>query len=390
MSQEPRICFIHAGTPKTGTSYLQGVFFGSRDRLAEHGFALVPRRQQDHLNLALQLRGLIRDFDKPGLHRTLARFERDLARTDADRILITQEALAPTTPEQAAPLMELLAGWQVHVIVTARDVARQVPSAWQQRVQGRAVATDEAFYTAVEKREPLAADFWANHDVPEVVRRWSEVVGPARVHLITCPPSGTDESVLLGRFCSVVGVDPAILSTDVHVPNTALGRPQAELLRRVNLALGDRFPHSRAGYLRVGQAFLAGRVLRPQGGRKPRLPERMRPWAEQIAGEWAEALSASGCDIVGDLAELEPRAEAFDPVLGALEDAEVAEVAARALADVLELRDTELDEVAALRRELAEANRRLEELRGIKQSGRALAGAVRRRVRHTLGRPETH
>jgi hypothetical protein len=148
----------------------------------------------------------------------------------------------------------------------------------------------------------------------------------------------------------------------------------------VNLALGDRLPHTRAGYLRVGQAYLAGRVLQRQQGRKPRLPERMRPWADGIAAQWAEALTASGCDVVGDLAELMPRDDAFDPVLEPVPDAELVEVAARALADVLELRDAELDEVAALRRELDEANRRLEELGGIKQSGRALARALRRRL----------
>lgn len=388
MSGEPRTCFIHAGTPKTGTSYLQGVFFGSRDRLSAHGFELLPHRQQDHLNLALTLRGLIRDFDPPYVGQVLDRLRAQLAETSASRILITQESLAPTTPEQAAPLMELLAGWDVHVIVTARDIARQVPSAWQQRIQARHVVGMEAFFTAVEKREPLAADFWANHDVPAELGRWSEVVGADRVHLVTCPQPGADPGVLLDRFCSVVGVDRSLLSTEVEVHNVALGRPQAELQRRVNVALGDRLPHSRAGYVRVGQAFLAGRVLQRQQGRKPRLPERMRPWAEGVAADWSEAISATGCEVVGDLAELEPRDDAFDPVLEPIDDAELVDVAATALADILEIRDGELDDVASLRRELEDANRRLAELRGIKQSARALAAAVVRRLRRMSGRQE--
>lgn len=389
VQERSRTCFIHVGTPKTGTSFLQGTFFGSRESLAEHGFELVPSRRRDHLHLALQLRQLIRDFDAPRVAHTLDRMAADLDNVAGDTILVTQESLAPTSPAQAVPLMELLDGWDVHVIVTARDIARQVPSGWQQRIQGRATVEFERFVDAVEHRTPLAQDFWINHDVPDVVARWSQVVGAGNVHLITCPPSGTDRRVLLERFCGVVGVDPGWLSLDADEPNTALGQPQAELQRRVNVALGDRVPHMRAGYIQVGQAFLAGRILRPQAGPPARLPARMRPWAERVAEEWASALLASGCEIVGDLDELRPRDGAFVAEPVTVSDAELVEVSVTALADILAIRDQELRELAALRRELGDAHRRLEELRGIKKSGRALAGALRRRVQRMSARQRT-
>ncbi|MGH3371494.1 MAG: hypothetical protein ACRDPR_16005, partial [Nocardioidaceae bacterium] len=294
MAASERRCFVHIGLPKSGTSYLQSVFWQSQQALAARGFAMLPTRRADHFTVALQLRGLLQDFDNERAYRSLDRLRADAARSTAPTTLLSQEALAPSTPSQVAELLDSLAGHEVHVVVTARDLARQVPSAWQQRIQARHTYTYPEFLDAVVSRAPLAQDFWVNQDLVDVLTRWQSHVPAERIHVVVTPPAHAHPGVLLERFCSVVGVDASLLDTNLPSSNVSLGHVQAELQRRVNVALGDRFPHPRAGYGRLGKGYLAGRVLRPQGGARPMMPERLRAWCEETTQQWIEHIGSGG------------------------------------------------------------------------------------------------
>jgi len=349
MSVPQARCYIHIGLPKTGTSYLQGVFWRSLSALKAQDVEMLPSRRADHFQTALQLRGLLRDFDLEEAHHALTRLADDTRRVTARTVLMSQEALAPSTPDQIAVLLDILDGYEVHVLVTARDLGRQVPSAWQQRIQARHAYTFSEFLDAVVDRAPLAEDFWVNQDLMDVLARWGTHVPAERIHLVTNPPSGSSTDLLLERVCGVLQIDASELTTEVPSSNISLGYAQAELLRRVNLALGDRFPHPRAGYGRLGKEYLANRVLRPQAGRRPIMPTRLRPWCESLSEEWIKALSEGGFDIVGDLDELRPRDSAFGARAEEISEQEVMDAAVAALATVLELRDVELEERARLR-----------------------------------------
>jgi hypothetical protein len=277
----------------------------------------------------------------------LDRLERDVAAVDTPRVLVSQEALAPTTPEEAAPLLELLGGFEVHVVVTVRDLARQLPSAWQQRVQARHTYTFDEFLRAVVAREPLAEDLWLNQDLGRVLDNWSTHVPPERLHVVTSPQIGSEGS-LVDRFCSVVGLEPGGLQTASAQSNKALGYAQAELLRRVNLALGDRFPSSREGYGRLGKAFLAGRILQRQAAEPLRMPPEYADWCATTAAAWSAQVREAGYDLVGRESDLSPVPAAFGPT-PELDDSALLEVATVALADVLEVRHEELEQRAARR-----------------------------------------
>ena len=374
--------FIHAGLPKTGTTYIQDALWGSRDALREQDLALVPARRFGHFDLALQLRGMLRDFDSAAAHQALERFTRQALANQAGRALLSHEVLAPTPVDRMAPLFEPLERYDVHLILTVRDLGRQIPSAWQQRIQGRGTDPYDDYLDAVQHRSEGAADFWRNQDLRDVLTRWSTRVPPERIHVITSPPPGAPPALLLERFCSVVGLDATTLSTAAPGTNATLGRPQAELLRRVNEQLGDRLPHSRSGYRRVGKTYLAGKILRPQDGPRPLLPTSMRPWVDEVTQDWVELLATGGFDVVGDLEELRSRDTAFSDAEESTDDAQLLGVAVDALAEVLVRRDRELDERAADRARLAELERRLEEASdGVVGRLRRKAGAVRRRLR---------
>src|SRR5680860_266955 len=334
--------FIHAGLPKTGTSFLQDILFSSRDALRDQGLELIPKGRHGHFNLALKVRGMLRPFDDPNTHGVLERFGAQAEQNRAPRALLTQEALAAAPVAAVATLLAPLERYEVHLIVTVRDLGRQVPSAWQQGIKGRKKIAYGEFLEAVAQRTEPAMDFWRNQDLRDVLNRWSTGIAAERIHVITCPQSDAPPGLLLERFCSVLGLDPVTLNAVARTTNPSLGHAQAELLRRVNVALGDRLPHSRDGYRRVARSFLSDRVLQPQSGRRAQLPSAMSNWVEDLTSSWVQYLCAGGFAIVGDLAELHTQDSAYSAELSRSSESELLEVAVNALADILEIRDREL------------------------------------------------
>lgn len=340
---KPERLLVHVGLPKSGTSYLQSVLRNNSEVLAGQGVALVPPKRAGSFQVVLQIRGKLREADGPAAHRALDRFERQLRRCTAPTALLTQEALAPTTPEQAEALLARAGDREVHVVVTARDFARQLPSAWQQRIKDRHTYSFVDLVTAIRNGEEPALDLWRNQDLPRIIESWSSVTAPERVHLVTSPRPGSDGS-LLERFCQVLGVDHTKLDLGSVRRNAALGYAQAELLRQVNVALDDRLQSVRHGYGRVGKKWLAEQVLLRQDGRPVRLPESMRGWCTDLSAQWIADIQKSGCQVVGDLDDLKPADTAFGDVPEPTAE-ELLAVATRALADILEERhDGEKDQ----------------------------------------------
>lgn len=245
------------------------------------------------------------------------------------------------------------------------------------------------FLDAVVHRRPLSEDFWINQDLPDVVERWSSQVPPERVHVVTVPPAGSDPDLLLRRFCSVLDVAPETLSTRSGAANSSIGLVQAELLRRVNLALADGpiddSAPARVSYPRVRRSLLTHQGLAPQHGVQARTPAGLRPWCEQTASAWVQQLSAGGYEIVGDLEDLLPRPDDYAPDDQIVTDEALVDSAAKALASILELRRGEeealdklkadnsalRDEVRSLRKQLRTVRSRRKQVESLQPTERA-------------------
>lgn len=345
----PRRCYIHIGPPKTGTSYLQAIFWRSGAALAEQDLAMLPASKSTTFYLMLAIRGRLRaGMDPPVAFTALDTFRREAADARFSRALVTQELLAAASSKQVGTLLGALDGYEVHLVVTVRDLATQIPSAWQQMVKARGVTAYgdylENFMGPNRGGRPPRT-----YDLHGVLDRWGSHVPPERVHIVTVPKRGAPAGVLLQRFCTVLGVDPGRLDTGTNIANTSLGLVQAELLRRTNVALGDRLPHARAGYRRQGKGFLAGEVLRPQGGEPLRLPQHMADWCTESSRSIVERLANGGYDVVGELDDLIPDASAFTSDDQEVSDAQVAQAAAAALASILVLRADETKAPARLK-----------------------------------------
>ncbi|MDP3890230.1 hypothetical protein [Nocardioides sp.] len=331
----PRI-LLHVGLKKTGTSYLQSILWQSTDALAAQGLAMLPGTQLETFHLMLDVRDRLRPEDPPEAVGALDRLPRQLAEVTADRVLVSEESLAAATPEQVARLAGALAGHEVHLVLTVRDLARQIPSAWQQSLKAtRTFGFDEYVASVVSGQGRAARAFWPAQDVLDVLDRWEAIVPRERVHLVTVPPPGQAPGLLLERYCSVLGVDPASLDTHVARGNQALGRVQAEVLRRVNAALPRESRRRHVYGPVVKRSFVPG-ILAGQGGAPALVPAEHLDWCREHAARLGAALTERGYDVAGDLGDLAPSPSAFDDDYAPPSAEEVADAAAAALAELLQ------------------------------------------------------
>lgn len=356
-----RRMYVHVGCPKTGTSYLQSICWASRDALRSQGIEL-PLDKASQFHLMLGVTDLLdASMDPPQAFDAVERFAAALPGIRGNG-LVTQESLCRATPEHAGRLLGLLGDFEVHIVVTARDLARQLPSVWQQRLKQRLQLTFEDFCRAVAERSLPDDEFWAHQDLVDITNRWGATLPPQRVHVVTVPPRGAPPHLLLERFCRVVGCDPAELDQAAGASNPSLGAEQAEVLRRLNSVLGDRLTQPRGDYRQVVKRYLVRHVLAEASGAPLALPPSARAWCVDASEQVAARLADAGYDVVGDLADLIPRAD--DGETGAAADQvgerAVADVAIGALAVLLDQRYQDLERLDAQRQRIATQRARLQ------------------------------
>ena len=353
--------FVHVGLPKTGTSYLQSVAWANLDELRAQGLVVVPdptdlpSKAQASTQVMLALRDrLVAGHDPHTAAEVLDRFEAEVAAAGESDVLLTQEQLAGCTRAQVEALFGRLGDREVHVVVTARAVSRQVPSAWQERVKTRSTTPYAEFVAAARDRAAPSRGFWRNQDLPAVLDRWGRSLPAEHVHVVTVPTRRDATDGLDARYFGVLGVDHTRLLAEQTRSNSSLGAVQAELLRRVNVALGDRLPKPRLGYARVAKWFLTERFLVPQAGRPPLLPPSAQRWCGDVADEWVAAVREVGYDVAGDLDDLLPDPAHFERGPAEPDDAELVDAATQALADLLVFRHEELGRIEQLHARIAE------------------------------------
>jgi hypothetical protein len=334
--------YLHVGLKKTGTSYLQSIFRASADELKRQDLTLVPRHEPAGHRLALAVLGRKTAGDP------LAALPRQLATAPGGRCLITQELLGRADDEQIARLRPALAQRDVHVVVTVRDIARTIPSAWQQYVKAGHTHRYHEFLEAVlsGRRDGMAGSFWLDHGVVDVVERWGRLTTPSATHVVVVPTTGAESGLLLDRFCTAVGIEPGGLVRADAKSNRSLALAQVELLRRLNEDRGSYAPRVTG---KVYKREFAHGVLGAQPGPRPLMPTTSKPWCDDYT-EWVvEALTAGGYDMVGDHADLRPPDSAFTDDPQVVSDAELGSAAIAALRVLLDERAAQVTRARAAR-----------------------------------------
>ena len=334
--------FLHVGSPKTGTTFLQQVLWSQREMAQEQGLMLPLTSFNDHYLGTLDVRGLADSDDAP--RRAAGMWKRLASEAEAwdGNVLISHELFAGATPEQAAEARAAFAAdTEVHVVVTARDLVRQIPAEWQEHVKHRSRASYPRFVRKLQREDPQTW-FWQVQDFASVAARWGVGLPSSRIHVVTVPPPGQPPQTLWRRFAGLLDLDAAAFDNEGSRSNTSLGYEQAELLRRVNRELGERLPIP-GPYPVVVKSMFAERQLSQRPGSK-----------FGLSGEAVEFAVERSARIVAELREMGVDVPTAVPVRRPSNKALLQESVA-ALA-------TLLDEYATQRQETLHAQRRLENL----------------------------
>ena len=180
-------------------------------------------------------------------------------------VVISQELLAGATVEAARAAVTAFAAAEVEIVVTARDLLRQIPAEWQENVKHGRIKSFAEFWAHLQEVPPaheLTRSFRQVQYLPEVLERWASAVPDDHIRLVTVPPAGASRTLLWERFVTACGIDAEGADLNVIDGNQSLDTVTTSLLRRVNQVLVSE-------PLRVDQrdtllkGVLADRVLSP-------------------------------------------------------------------------------------------------------------------------------
>ena len=291
---------LHVGTMKSGTTFLQNVLSNNRDALREQGVSFVGRKWRDQIKAAQEVIERGGDDQEPlkddgPWHRILREIEEW-----PGTALFSVEFFGARKVSKIEQIVADFGDTPLTVVITARDLARQIPSMWQESIQNGGRLTWPEFLKGV-REERRGNQFWRQQGVATWARRWSGVVGTENVVVVTAPPKGAPSTLLWERYAGVAGIDPASCSLEVAA-NPSLGLASTLVLRELNEALADD-PLKRSEY-----HSRVKRVLAKQGMAQHRRDEPTlgldEPWVYARSEKEIAALRKVGCPVVGDLAEL--------------------------------------------------------------------------------------
>ncbi|MCY7400320.1 MAG: hypothetical protein LH477_05055 [Nocardioides sp.] len=302
-----RRAFLHVGTAKSGTSYLQDLWWQHHEALRERGLLLPGDTTRDHFHAAALVKGMDAiverlDDRRRGTWDRLVTESRDWP----GDVLISHEHFSDSSPAAAAGAVADLAAAadEVHLLLTVRDLARVLPSAWQQRVK-QGARQPFAKFLATVRREEEDQKFWRYQDVPAILERWAVGLDPAHVHVVVLPPAGAPRDDLWRRTGLVLGVDVDELDTEAQRTNVSLGLVEAELLRRIN----THIPRQRrtVDLTRLTRGEFTRGLLAGSAPREPFvLPADHVGWVRERSEAVVATLRERSYDVVGDLDDLLP------------------------------------------------------------------------------------
>ena len=304
----PRRVYLHVGAPKTGTTYLQMMLDAHRDRLLEDGCFYPRTRGSAHHVEARDLRNAKprQGYVHPAGPGSWDRLARIVGEWDGPgHVLLSSELLVFANPAHAKRAIRSLQPAEVHLVVTVRDLVRQIPAVWQERIKNGSTIDYDAFLRRLGEDEDRGV--WNAQDPVQIAERWAQDIPAEHVHLVTVPPAGSDPRLLWTRFAEVIGVDADAYPSVPKGANTSLGVAETEVVRRINVQVEKASWQFYSKHIKVGiaQGVLAGR----SDGARLVLPEEMLPLVERRTKRIIDTIGERGYHVVGDLDDLLPPAD---------------------------------------------------------------------------------
>jgi len=277
--------------------------WSNQKQLRRQGILLPGRGIADHYRACMDVRQAAHKvLDPERVTGAWGRLVDQISSWDGDSI-VSHELFAPATAEQAEHAVALLEGAEVHVLVTARDLLRQIPAEWQEHIKHRSTVSFPDFVESVRHQRRGSRWFWRVQDTAAVLDRWGHGLPRAQVHVVTVPAAGSGLGELWQRFAGLTGIDDTDFDMTGARSNTSLRAEQTELLRRLNAQLGDRLPFP-GPYPAVVKSYLAHQVLSGRPGTKFGLVGDDADYAIQRSKEMVGELERLEVTVSGDLHEL--------------------------------------------------------------------------------------
>lgn len=331
---DPGRVVVHIGLGKTGTSTLQVALNQQREALADLG-VLVPGTAHKDTRRAVydlmgrRIGGINRD-EAALIEGAWDRLAGEIAASTAPTVVLSEEMLALARPPVVRRLVTSVAPRRVEVVVTLRDLGRVLGSYWQQMVvMGRTEPLAD-FLRAV--RDPSAGPasagvaFWLRQDVLRSLDAWETAVPRVDVTVVTVPGRGQPSDLLNDRFAETIGAPAGLLRGTRATGNASLGRVETEVLRRLNVRLGDALAENQ----RLNLMRILRDGLEQRDGDPITLAPREQGWVQARSATMIAALRERGYRVVGSLDDLVPTPPAAPPAR--ITEGKVADAALDALA----------------------------------------------------------
>lgn len=299
---------LHIGSMKSGTSFIQNVLGNNGEELARRGISFAGEKWRDQV---AAVQDLIAHggpdqapLDPAGAWQRLV----EDINAAPGTVVVSMEFLAPRNTRKIEIIRDGLHG-QLEVVLTGRDLARNIAAMWLESVQNGSAVTWDDYLGAVrseDTKSPVARNFWNHQGLAAIARRWSDVVGPDHFTLMTVPPKGAPSSLLWERFAQVLELDPGAFELNVRA-NRSIGLATAITLRHLNEILGrDGTPAAdHRFYDLLVKHLLTKRGLVAREG-EPTLGLEER-WVMKRGAAEVTALRAQRHRVIGELDELLPQ-----------------------------------------------------------------------------------
>lgn len=297
--------WLHVGTMKSGTSYLQRRLDRNSEALAAQGICFPGEGWGAQAHAVGDLLGRQR-LGGPKRAGAWPRLVAELTGWTG-RGLISMELLGAAAPRKIRRCVaDLAAGGAdaVRVVVTARDLNRAIPAMWQETLKNGRTADWEAYRQGVRRDRGPGVNFWREQDLARMVSEWAAVVGPEQVTVVTVPPPGSPPETLWDRFAGTVGIEPGSCEP-IAAANESLGLESALVLLEVNRRLESRALPWR-GYNAAVKRELGSKVMASRRKEEQPLGMPVERWVERRSARLRDQVAASGVRVVGDLEDLRP------------------------------------------------------------------------------------
>lgn len=304
-----RKAFLHVGVPGAGGALLDAVLLENKDTLLDQGVAHPAHTAEEMFRAALEIRhdhkawGYKRrevEGAWAGIYRRAAKHR--------GTVVVGQELLAGATPAQIALLVDGLAGFEVHVVLTTRDPASQVVAGWAASVEsGRSVSFPKFCRRVLDptREHEQAQEFWDDQDLGDILDRWEAVVSsPEHVHVVVLShDEAAQRAALLSAFGEIAGFDPACLPVTDELLANSVDRAGVEVTRTVNRAI-DAHGDGRARRAVLRRHLPEGMVV--ASGSPGWVPADLHDEVGELAEAWATRIGSCGYDVHGDVSDLLP------------------------------------------------------------------------------------